>query len=326
MGVEGYTGFSTHARHIKGGDIVLRESLHRYMKVGLVYFMAYPFAMTGEGDIEATVRRVLMDDYFDCIELTRINDPALRAKVAELVKQSGCVMTYGAQPQLMRNQENLNSLDEALRARAVARMKRCVDEAYETGAQGIAYLAGKYDPDKAEDAYRALVQSTREICAYAKEKGGMPVNLEVFDYDIEKCALIGPTPLALRFVREICKEFDNFGLMVDLSHMTQLHETMDECIDPIVPYIRHVHIANAVLEPGAPAYGDQHPRFGFPNSLVDVDMLTAFLEKLFAIGYLGEGKRPIVSFEVKPWGEEDSEMVLANAKRFLNEAWYKVTL
>ena len=304
----------------------MRESLHHYMKVGLVYFMAYPFAMTGEGDIEATVRRVLTDDYFDCIELTRINDPALRMKIAELVKQSGCVMTYGAQPQLMRNQENLNSLDEALRHRAVARMKTCIDEAYETGAQGIAYLAGKYDTDKVEEAYRALVCSTRELCAYAKEKGNMPVNLEVFDYDIEKCSLIGPTPMALRFVREITKEFDSFGLMIDLSHMTQLHESMDECIDPIVPYIRHVHIANAVLEPGAAAYGDQHPRFGFPHSEVDSDLLTRFLEKLFAIGYLCEGKRPIVSFEVKPWGDEDCEMVLVNAKRFLNDAWCKVSL
>jgi hypothetical protein len=37
----------------------MREPLNHYMKLGLVYFMAYPFAMTGEGEIEATVRRVL---------------------------------------------------------------------------------------------------------------------------------------------------------------------------------------------------------------------------------------------------------------------------
>ncbi|MGI5850199.1 MAG: sugar phosphate isomerase/epimerase, partial [Christensenellales bacterium] len=30
---------------------------------------------------------------------------------------------------------------------------------------------------------------------------------------------------------------------------------------------------------------------------------------------------PILSFEVKPWGDEDSELVIANAKRTLNEAW-----
>lgn len=299
----------------------MRESMKAYMKVGLVHFMAYPFAMSGEGDIAGSVRRVLMDDYFDAIELTRISDDAVRGQVAAWVKQSGVALGYGAQPQLMRNDENINSLDEGLRQRALGRLKACVDEAYEMGASGIAFLAGKYDPARVEEAYQALAESTRALCAYAAEKGGMAVNLEVFDYDIEKCSLIGPAPLAQRFAREISREHENFGLMVDLSHMTQLHETMDESIDPIAQYIRHVHIANAVLMPGAPAYGDQHPRFGFPYSEVDVNLCARFLRKLFDIGYLGKGKRPVVAFEVKPWGDEDSEMVLANAKRFLNEAW-----
>lgn len=179
-------------------------------------------------------------------------------------------------------------------------------------------------PGKEEAAYDALVRSTHEICTYVKEKGEMAINLEVFDYDIEKCALIGPAHLAKRFAQEICAQYQNFGLMVDLSHMTQLHETMDESIDPVAQYIRHVHIANAVLKPGEPAYGDQHPRFGFPYSEVDVGMVARFLRKLFSVGYLGEGKRPVVAFEVKPWADEDSEMVLANAKRCLNEAWAMV--
>lgn len=302
----------------------MREPIGNYMKLGLVHFMAYPFAMAGEGDIEASVRSVLADEAFDVIEVTRINDPALRDKVASLARQSGITLTYGAQPQLMRNQENLNSLDESLRQRAVARMKGCVDEAYQMGAAGIAYLAGKFDQDKVEESYQALVKSTREICAYTKEKGDMPVNLEIFDYDVEKCSLIGPTERALRFVKEIQPEFPFFGLMIDLSHMTQLHETMEDSVDPIIPYIRHVHIANSVLKKGAPAYGDQHPRFGFEYSEVDADLLAAFLRKLFAVGYLGEGRRPIVSFEVKPWGDEDSGMVVANAKRFLKEAWIRV--
>ncbi len=300
----------------------MKAPITDYMKIGLVHFMAFPEAMTGEGEgLESSIKDVLSDDYFDCIELTRINDGTLRAQVAKLVAQSGITMTYGAQPQLMRNQENLNSLDEALRIRGVERMKRCVDEAYETGAQGIAFLAGKYEESQLEAHYEALVKSVSAICKYALSKGDLPVNLEVFDYDIEKCSLIGPTHLARRFAREMCPRYENFGLMLDLSHMTQLHETMDACIDPVKEYIRHVHIANAVLKEGAAAYGDQHPRFLFEYSQVDVSMLAAFLRKLFAIGYLGEGKRPIVSFEVKPWGGEDSHMVIANAKRFLREAW-----
>lgn len=288
-------------------------------------FYAFPQAMTGEGaNLGPSIRGVLDDPYFDCIELTRINNPAQRAQVADWVRQSGITMTYGAQPQLLRNQENLNTLDEAARKRAVDRMRACVDEAYELGAQGFAFLAGKYDPQKVEEHYQALVQSASEICDHAAAQGNMPVNLEVFDYDVEKFSLIGPTSIAQRFAGEMRQKYPQFGIMLDLSHITQLHESMDACIDPMVPYLRHVHIANAVLEAGPPAYGDQHPRFGFGHDTVDKAVLVQFLRKLFAVGYLAEGKRPIVSFEVKPWEGEDSELVLANAKRFLQDAWAQV--
>ncbi len=299
----------------------MNESIKKYMKVGLVHFMAYPDAMTGEGDIVSSVRKVLSDTYFDAIELTRIACPQMRKNVADLVTQSGVTLGYGTQPQLLRNKENLNSLDESLRLRAVERMKSCIDEASEMGAQAIAYLAGRFHPDTHEEAYQALVKSTLEICSYAKKKGNLPVNLEIFDYDVEKCSLIGPAPLAKRFAEEITASYEHFGLMVDLSHITQLHESLDENILPIAPYIRHVHIANSVLTQGAAAYGDQHPRFGFLHSQVDIPLLVEFLRKLFQIGYLAEGKRPVVAFEVKPWDGEDSEMVIANAKRFLDEAW-----
>lgn len=299
----------------------MQESMKKYFKTGLVHFMAYPFAMTGEGAIKATIRRVLEDAYFDYIELTKINDSEVREQVAQMARQSGVGIAYGAQPQLMRNGENLNSLDEDLRQRGVARMKTCIDEAYELGAEGVAFLAGKYNPEKVEAHYQALKKSTREICQYAKEKGELKVNLEVFDYDVEKCSLIGPVALARRFAQEMTAEFDFFGLMADLSHITQLRESLDENLNPIAPYLRHAHIANAVLIPGAAAYGDQHPRFGFPNGVVGVEALKAFLKKLFDIGYLGEGRRPVISFEVKPFGDEDPEMVLAGAKRALNQAW-----
>lgn len=70
-----------------------------------------------------------------------------------------------------------------------------------------------------------------------------------------------------------------------------------------------------------PAYGDEHPRFGFPNSENDVEELAAYLRLLLKIGFLNEKKRPIVSFEIKPFGEEDPEVCLANAKRTLDLAW-----
>ena len=81
-------------------------------------------------------------------------------------------------------------------------------------------------------------------------------------------------------------------------------------------------MGNTVIKsPECPAYGDEHPCFGFPNSENDVEELAAYLRLLLKIGFLNEKKRPIVSFEIKPFGEEDPEVCLANAKRTLDLAW-----
>ena len=121
--------------------------------------------------------------------------------------------------------------------------------------------------DKLEDAYRALVASTLELCAYAKSKGDLKVALEVFDFDVDKKSLIGPAALAKRYAEEIRAQCDNFGLMVDLSHIPLLHEkrSPNPCCR-FKDHIIHAHMGNCVVkDPALPAYGDAHPRFGFPG-------------------------------------------------------------
>ena len=104
-----------------------------------------------------------------------------------------------------------------------------------------------------------------------------------------------------------------------------LRETAEEAILPIRDYLVHAHMGNAVVSnPSLEAYGDAHPRFGFPNSENDVDELTEYLRVLLDIGFLNAENPPIVSFEVKPWGTEDPDLVIANAKRVLKEAWARL--
>lgn len=54
------------------------EPLCKYMRVGIVNFMAFPATMKGEGPILDATRAICRDDYFDVIEVTWITDPALR--------------------------------------------------------------------------------------------------------------------------------------------------------------------------------------------------------------------------------------------------------
>jgi len=300
----------------------MKESIHKYAKIGLIHFMAYPSTIKGEGPIEETIRKIAVDDYFDAIEITWIKDSETRKRAKKMLDSSHMTVAYGGQPRLLTTGQNINDLDESKRQVAVSNLKEGIDEAYEMGAVGFGFLSGKYTEDKKEEAYQALVKSTREICAYARSKGNMKIAHEVFDYDIDKCSLVGPVDLAKRYAEEICAGFDNFGLMVDLSHLPIIHESARESLIPVKDYIIHAHMGNCMMKNKQdPAYGDAHPRFGYPGGENDVEELAEYLKVLIEIGYLDPSNRRILSFEVKPVGDEDPDIVIANAKRVLNLAW-----
>lgn len=303
----------------------MNEPLSKFMKVGLVHFMAYPATIKGEGPIEETIKKLALDEYFHAIEITTIKDKGVRQRVKKMLDTSHMTVAYGAQPRLLTTGLNINDLNEEGRQKALENLKEGIDEAYEIGATGFAFLSGKYEEATKEESYQALVKSTKEICAYVKSKGNMKVALEVFDYDVDKKSLVGPADLALRYAKEIREEHEHFGLMVDLSHIPLIHETIEESLLPVKDYIIHAHIGNCVVKsPDMPGYGDLHPRFGFPNGENDVDEVVDYLRVLLQIGFLNEKKPPIVSFEIKPFGDEDADIVIANAKRTLNEAWARV--
>jgi sugar phosphate isomerase/epimerase len=303
----------------------MKHPMYKYMKVGLIHFMAYPEAMSGEGEILETLKKVAVDEYFNAIEVTWIKNDETRERARDMLQSSHLHIAYGSSPRTLTTGLNPNDINEEGRKKAVETLKAGIDEAYYLGAKAYSYLSGKYDEDKKDEAYAALVKSTMEICEYAKSKGDMKIALEVFDYDIDKKSIIGPAPLARRFAEDIRMKHNNFGLLVDLSHIPLLHESIKQSILPVAEYIIHAHMGNCVVkDPSLPGYGDLHPRFGFENGENDVEQLTDFLRVLLDIGFLNEQDPPIVSFEVKPFGDEDPDIVVANAKRTLNEAWARL--
>ena len=76
--------------------------------------------------------------------------------------------------------------------------------------------------------------------------------------------------------------------------------------------------------PDCDGYGDQHPRFGFPNSANGLEDAVSYLRTLLAAGFLNTERPPVMSFEVKPFGDEEPDMVLSGCKRFLEKAWAQV--
>lgn len=291
----------------------MRESIHKYFKIGTIQWMSYP-----NRDAMESLKAICRDDYFDAIELKGYGEK--NDEVKAMLDQSHLKVCYGAQPRLLGPKLNPNAIDEAERLKAEATLIEAVDEAEYFGAKGIAFLAGKWEKATKEQAYAQLLKTTRAVCDYAATKN-MSVELEVFDYDMDKAALIGPAPYAAKFAADMRMTNSNFGLLVDLSHFPTTYETSRFVIRQLRPYITHFHFGNAVVNKGCDAYGDMHPRMGYPESANDTPELLDFLRILKEEGFFNAEEPYVLSMEVTLRPGEDEDIVLANTKRVLNRAW-----
>lgn len=293
------------------------SALHDAFCLGTLQWMSYPPARYGYVE---PVRRLCADAFFGALELGYIPDEGERRQVRDLLRAANLRVFYGAHPRLLGEGLNPNSLDEGERALAERVLLEAVDEAAFLGAEGLAFLAGRWTPEGRESMLEQLVRTSVAVCRRAADRG-MKVTLEVFDYDVDKAVLIGPAPLAARYARMVRERCDNFGLLVDLSHIPITHEDASGVVATLSPYIDHLHIGNTVLKPGAPAYGDKHPRFGFPDGVNDAAALRDFFTALWRAGLMQRQPQMVLSTEVSPQPGEDADAVLAGSKRAMREAW-----
>lgn len=319
--------------------------------VTVVHWMVFPgpgstrSVARGEAPADYVVKtaeRVLADPYYGGIEVTRIKDARARRRIRELAAQYGKRVYFGAQPVQLVNEEkwipptDVSSASEVHRRQAVDRIRRLVDEAYELGAVSLSLLSGR-DPGASpgnrlrQEATEALVRSLAEISRYAREKaqelGREPlwIVLETFDRRSEpgfRNMLIGPSTEALAVARIVRSHLghSNFGLLYDLSHMRLIQgpdgaEETPDAVRLLAPFLVHVHIGSAVLDPADPLFGDSHPRFDYPRSAVGEEELAAFLAALVDVGYAGP-----IGFEVVPRAGELSDAVLESTRALFEVA------
>ena len=122
---------------------------------------------------------------------------------------------------------------------------------------------------------------------------------------------------------EVRKEFDDFGVLADLSHFPLLRETPEEAIPLVKDFPMHFHIGNCLFRDRRhPTYGDLQPRFGIPGGEIDTPQVRDYFKLLLDLGLLNPEDKPVLSAEVRPLlAEETSEVIIANTKRVIKEAW-----
>ncbi len=305
----------------------MTESWRQLFDVGLVHFMAFP-----EGDPVEQVRFLAEDDFFDVVEI-KPYEPEVMEQIKSICAQGGMSVGIAAQPALLGGKLSLNNLDEAGRAAAIASVKGAIDAAYMMEARLAVCLSGPM-PENENDlpaAMDAMVDSCVQLCGYAQEKAGdycVTLSVEQFDDTTDKKCLIGPADLTVELAEKVKEQVDNFGITADLSHLPMLPGSQFEILSALAPHIVHMHAGNCVsADESFNLYGDLHPRFGYPNSDTDVPELVEFIKDLIRIGYFEKEvptDKPILTFEVKPYDGDTSELIVAHTKRSFKRAWAQV--
>ncbi len=287
--------------------------------------MAFPELQAGEGDFTGSVEKLAKLDFFDALEVGQINDPKARLEFARVAGENGFKLGWGAQPLILGQSIDLNSLEQETLHRSLAKVKSALNEAASLQAESFVLLSGK-DPgaEKRDQAYTVLAYSLQVLGNYAKNLG-IRLVLEIFDRSVDKCALVGPSDEARQLAYQVRKGYPDFGLLYDMGHMPLLGETPDVALPLLKDYLVEAHLGNCVTNPQFEAYGDKHPSFDYPGGVNGTRELTHFLEVLFEIGYLKEESDvtdlPWVGFEVRPQAGETTDQILDNIQRTWKSAW-----
>jgi sugar phosphate isomerase/epimerase len=301
----------------------MKDPWHSYLQLGVVHFMAFPECLAGEGPQCETLRALCHDDFFEAVDIGPMADAGQRQECAALLRDCQMTVTFACQPLQLRQNLDLNARDRAERKRAIDAIVACFEQARELGATRIALMSGRnVATAERTAALDCLIQSLCTLCRAARERAGLPIVLEIFDHDIEKKALLGTCATAAEVARAVRREFADFGLLHDLSHIYLCHEEPAKHFPILREHLVAMHMGNSVSDRAHPLFGDTHPLFGIPGSDSDVPELRDFLRVLFDIGFLRSGRRPVCAFEIKPPTGVSSQTAIMNMKRTWQQAWW----
>src|SRR5439155_1524056 len=116
----------------------MEQSLHNYMRVGLVQAVAFPASGDDPEAVLDGVEQIAADDFFAAIEVRCVPDDGLRRRVVDVLRASQLRVVYAANPRLRARGLDLGSTDDALRSRAVEAGKCAIDEAIAVAGAGTA--------------------------------------------------------------------------------------------------------------------------------------------------------------------------------------------
>lgn len=298
------------------------QPLLNYMRPGLVLCVAYAAASDDGDALVRGIESVAADLFFSSVEVRYVPDGDARRRMVEILRASRLDVVYETYPRLRQLGLSLSSADGAMRGRAVEEGKRAIDEAMEIGAVRINLVSGADPgPERRDRGGDALVDSLYALAEYRAGQGDVAVALalEPFPRDGQDASLVGSTSEAVELAQLVREVYPDFDLTLDTGHTALLHEDLAAALALAAPYLGQIHLANVL-----PGSANVSPPLGVDGGLYDAPRLAEAMLALFRAGFLGVGRRPLVTLRVAPNAGERTEWVIAGAKRTLAEAWARL--
>jgi sugar phosphate isomerase/epimerase len=301
----------------------------KFFHLGLVVPAFFPEVRERKRSALEITRRLAADPFFQALEVLGVEDPQVQEELARILRPSGKSLVFSGGAYCRRTQSNLHDLDPAKWERAVANVKKIIEEAIRYGCR-ILYVMG-FEAPPAEDREKARQRFARALevlSDYAGEKSpSAPLTLSVENFPIAKedPFLIGPTLEVVRMLKDLRRRRPRLGLTFDTSHILQLKEDLASTFSQAQEVVAHVHLSNCLIKDRAsPFYGDKHPPYGLPGSEIGIPELAGFFRTLKAEGTFSRvfptGK-PVLSLEVITPPGRTSEETLGEAKEAFQKTW-----
>jgi sugar phosphate isomerase/epimerase len=299
----------------------------KYFSLGIVVPAFFRDIRLRQGPVLEVMHRAASDPFFQALEFSGAENPAVRKEVAGLVRGCGKSLVFSGGSYCYTNQNNLHDLDEDRRKAAVENVRAIIEEASEYGCQ-ILYVMGMEAPADRQAGLQKFRTSLAELSAHARRVNpSTPLTLAVENFHIllKDPFLIGPTAATAGLLRDLRLEHPNLGLTFDTSHILQLKEDLPSTYRAVQDVVAHVHLSNCLLnDRSSPFYGDKHPPYGMPGSEIGAPELAAFLKVLKDAGHFTRSfptGKPVLSLEVITPPNQNPEKALAEAKEAFFKAW-----
>jgi sugar phosphate isomerase/epimerase len=299
----------------------------KHFSLGIVVPAFFRDIRLRKGPILEVMHRAASDPFFQALEFSGAEDPAIRKELAGMVRACGKSLIFSGGSYCYANQNNLHDLDEGRRKAAVENLRRIVDEAVEYGCR-VLYVMGFEAPADRRAGLQKFRTSLAELSAHARgvnPSAPLTLSVENFHIFIRDPFLIGPTLETAEMLRDLRRDHPNLGLTFDTSHILQLQEDLPSTYRSVRDVIAHVHLSNCLLrDRSSPFYGDKHPPYGLPGSEIGIAELAAFLKVLKDAGHFERAfptGKPVLSLEIITPSNQNPEKTLAEAKETFLCAW-----